>query len=438
MKSQQGVTQADAQLFFRAACCLISADGNIRSKEVAALSEAMNRLGFLHTPEQLRTLAVSTCKEIHAKGVDGESTALASQLSRLRATPLASYLQQTLLSLAASDGGVTEKEQRIASRLCDALVSSTPSGPPQLAASLQAKSVGPPPIGAKSRPQHQPKTAGSWHPLDWKWIFPILLVFFAVVRVRMAFLPAANDAKGRPNQPRATEARATDARATEARATEARATEARATEARATEARAAEARAAEARAAEARAAEARAAEESRRKAAESESWKTEPKADLVINDIEALLEFYERANTDPQVKQRFLGKVVRVEKCWFDPTSGYDTLRNEAEGVYAMLFGFGDVYESRERIGNQFNMYLADNSVSFYCEDARWMREQKDWWAQSKRTTQEKLGYAESENLWQTFERCQLYFVVLERPRRKDGLRRVCAKLIHVKRGSTP
>ena len=196
---QQGATQEDARLFFRAACCLISADGKVSNQELGLLSEAMNRLGFPHTPEQLRGLATSTCKEIHSKGVDSESDALAGQLRRFSGMPLASYLQQVLASLAESDGVVAAREQLIISRFCAALVPSAPKTPPPLQATARTVSTRSAPISVASQPAYRPVTPGSAvRPLNWKWIFPILAVIYAIVRVRMAFSPAASKPTPRP------------------------------------------------------------------------------------------------------------------------------------------------------------------------------------------------------------------------------------------------
>ena len=195
---QQGATQEDARLFFRAACCLISADGKVSNQELGLLSEAMNRLGFPHTPEQLRGLATSTCKEIHSKGVDSESDALAGQLRRFSGMPLASYLQQVLASLAESDGVVAAREQLIISRFRAALVPSALKTPPPLQATARTVSTGSAPISVASQPAYRPVTPGSAvRPLNWKWIFPILAVVYAAVRLWIPFSPAASKPKDR-------------------------------------------------------------------------------------------------------------------------------------------------------------------------------------------------------------------------------------------------
>jgi hypothetical protein len=214
-------SREDAQLFFRAACCLISADGKVRSQELTVLSQAMSRMGHPHTPDQLKTLVLSTCKDIHGKGVDAESETIAKNLRRLSGTPLAPYLQQVINALASSDGTVADRERAIASHFSTALLASdshAQSRPATSSRSTPQPSLSHPslvpqplpgrsdPVSRASRSMQQPVASSMPRPLDWKWIFPILLVVFVLVRVRLAFMPLANTETGRPVQPRVAEA----------------------------------------------------------------------------------------------------------------------------------------------------------------------------------------------------------------------------------------
>jgi hypothetical protein len=217
MKAQQSVTKAEAQLFFRAACCVISADGKVREKELAVLSEAMGRLGFQHTPEQLRTHAISTCKEIHGRGLDAESLAIASEIRRFCKTPLASHLQQTLASVAASDGVVAEAEQRIVSRFRAALVPSGAGAPQEQPVILHSN-----PPSRPQLPVSQKASLGMGTGLTGKGMIATfnamapryrrlaiaLGCIVAVVFLRAAFEAVADGGKRRPNQPRAAAQRA--------------------------------------------------------------------------------------------------------------------------------------------------------------------------------------------------------------------------------------
>jgi hypothetical protein len=143
MTPTETTSRENAQLFFRAACCMISADGKVRSEELSLLSQAMTRLGHPHTPEQLRTLAIATCKDVHSKGVDAESEQLASQLLRFRGTPWAPFFHQVFCELVASDASIGNRERLIASRLCQSLSGVGTSVPPFSSGSTDIRQGGP-------------------------------------------------------------------------------------------------------------------------------------------------------------------------------------------------------------------------------------------------------------------------------------------------------
>ena len=170
---EKTVTLPESQLFFRAVCCLISADGKVRSQDAAVLSEAMNRLGFRLTADQLREQVVSTCKDIHAKGVDRESAALAANLRSLAKSPLAAHLRQVIESFTENDGIAAEKKRLVAAQFQQALTGPSATSPPPLASSKQIVARAAKPSASTVQSTER---VDNLNRLDWKWIFPIVAV----------------------------------------------------------------------------------------------------------------------------------------------------------------------------------------------------------------------------------------------------------------------
>jgi hypothetical protein len=204
MPATNGLTDDQVRLFLRAACCLIAADGAVKREEIAVLSEALSRLGFPQPTDKLRDLVIATCKEVHGRGVENESKALVEGLRLLRGSPPAQYLRQVFASLAASDGGVTQKENHIAMQFQQAIGGSGATAPPPMPSAPQStRSTAN--CGTASSGGQASFSVEALGRINWKWIFPILLVVFGLVRLRLAFTQTDHDDRSK-TQPVATTA----------------------------------------------------------------------------------------------------------------------------------------------------------------------------------------------------------------------------------------
>ncbi len=106
--------RVDAQLAFRAACCVIAADGRVGTKEVAFLSEALLAFGEKFEPDRLKQPVVAACKEILKTGLAATVEAVSKELQPLVGTPSGKVIQGLCDQLAGLEEAENSKAKQIA------------------------------------------------------------------------------------------------------------------------------------------------------------------------------------------------------------------------------------------------------------------------------------------------------------------------------------
>jgi hypothetical protein len=110
-------------LFVKATCCVIAADGRVRSAEVKSLSHHLSKLGVSHNEADLNALVVKYGKAIHAAKPHAYAEKLSQSLASLRGTKWAAALPGALQDISRSDIATPDTENdvvRVLSRAVEA------------------------------------------------------------------------------------------------------------------------------------------------------------------------------------------------------------------------------------------------------------------------------------------------------------------------------
>ena len=100
-------------LFLKAICCVIAADGRVRSAEIKSLSRELEKLGVTHSDAELSALVVEYSKAIHAAKPEVYATNLAESLASLRGTKWGAALMWALRSMSGGDEGTGSREREV-------------------------------------------------------------------------------------------------------------------------------------------------------------------------------------------------------------------------------------------------------------------------------------------------------------------------------------
>jgi hypothetical protein len=118
-----GHTLRDAQvvLFLKARCCVIAADGRVRSAEIKALSGELDKLGVSHSPDELSALVVEYSKAIHAAKPEVYAESLSKSLESIRNTKWSAALQWALHSMSRDENAAGSQERKVKRVLTQAM-----------------------------------------------------------------------------------------------------------------------------------------------------------------------------------------------------------------------------------------------------------------------------------------------------------------------------
>lgn len=175
--------------------------------------------------------------------------------------------------------------------------------------------------------------------------------------------------------------------------------------------------------------EAQAAEQRKKQEEAQAAAKTGPTPDVICRTANETLKIVESITRDDQgaYTSPYLGKVIKIENCWFNPTSSMYLERDKfKEGVDLMAFyQGGSEWIKGTRIGGLGSLYRADEKLTFYVDPdyaQRW-KDSTDSFAVDRK----KQGLRAS-----TIDQYDFYFKIVNRKstHRADGLTMPCAEYI--------